>query len=100
VAAALTLTFGCAGASLVQCAAALQPGQADSEAVLEGVLEVLIEDSNTASRTVYFLIAGSERVSLKFASNPPALVTGTRVRVRGHWEADGVLAVTALDRIS
>jgi hypothetical protein len=97
---ALALTFGCAATSLVQCAAAaVPPAQADAEAELEGLLEVLIEDSKTSSRTVYVLVAGSQRVPLRFASDPPALSTGTRVRVRGRWEADGALAVTALDRL-
>ena len=96
---ALALTFGCAAASLVQCAAAVPPAQADAEAELEGLLEVLIEDSKTSSRTVYVLVAGSQRVPLRFASDPPALSTGTRVRVRGRWEADGALAVSALERL-
>jgi hypothetical protein len=99
VAVALALTIGGASASSVRCAGAPPLRQADAETALEGILEVLIEDSNTTSRRLFFLIAGSQRVSLRFASDPPALVSGTRVRVRGRWEADGALAVTALDRL-
>ena len=92
------LAAGCAGTGLVQCAVAAPLTQSAPETVLEGELEVLIEDANTGSRTLYFLVAGSQRVPLRFTIDPPALATGTRIRVRGHWDADGTLVVTSLEK--
>ena len=73
--------------------------QADADAVLEGTMDVLIEDSDQASRTLYFLISGDGRVPLRFTSPPPNLTTGTRVRVHGSWAEDGALVVTSFERI-
>lgn len=57
--------------------------------MLEGHLEVLIEDSDRGSRTLYCPISDDGRVPLRFIVDPPDFTTGTRVRVRGLWEADG-----------
>ena len=49
-----------------------------------GDLEVLYQCGEQASRVLYFLDAGGERLSLYFAGDPPAgLLTGSRVRVKG-----------------
>ena len=57
--------------------------QIEQEVEAEGVLEVLHEDGHNASRYLYFLSTAAERLSLHFAANPPHLLTGARVRVRG-----------------
>ena len=72
--------------------------QDQSDAVLEGHLEVLIEDSDRGSRTLYSLISNDGRVPLRFVVNPPNLTTGTRVRVRGVWEADGTFRVGTIEK--
>lgn len=55
----------------------------EHEAELEGVLEVLVEDRDQGSRYLYFLQTPTERLSLYFAGEAPALQTGERVRVKG-----------------
>ncbi len=51
---------------------------------LQGKLEVLYEDSQTSARLRHFLVAGGQRLELKFAQNPPThLLTGAIVRVKG-----------------
>ncbi len=55
----------------------------EEQVQVEGVLEVLHEDRNTGSRYLYFLDAGGQRFSLHFAADQPALLSGTRVRVKG-----------------
>ncbi len=50
---------------------------------LEGVLEVLHEDRVDGNRYLYVLETPAERLSLHFAADPPALLTGSRVNVRG-----------------
>ena len=57
--------------------------QVEEEVEMEGVVEVLHEDRASGSRYLYFLEAAGERYSLHFAREAPALVTGTRVRVKG-----------------
>ena len=59
------------------------PSRTLPETVLEGDLEVLYEDSAGASRLLHYLNSGGQRISLQFLSDPPGLLTGTRVRVRG-----------------
>ena len=74
--------------------------QAGTTDVLEGTIEVLIEDSDQGSHMLYFLlIPVDRRVALRFASPPPNLTTGTRVRVRGRWAEDGALVVASFERI-
>lgn len=70
-----------------------------TDAVLEGTLEVLIEDSNQGSRTLYFLTTGDMRVPLRF-SRSPNLLTGARIRVHGRWTANGELDVASFEVIS
>jgi hypothetical protein len=67
--------------------------------MLEGTVEVIIEDSDRSSRTLYFLISQDRRVPLRFMSPPPNLNTGTRVRVHGRWAEDGALIVITFERI-
>src|SRR5881296_546975 len=55
----------------------------EEEVELEGVLAVLHEDWPTGGRYLYFLETQTERLSLHFAADPPELLTGARVRVRG-----------------
>jgi hypothetical protein len=59
------------------------PGGTETPVELEGMLEVLVEDSATSSRELYFLRTGTERLALHFASRPASLLTGERVRVSG-----------------
>ena len=70
--------------------------QTADDVVLEGTLEVLIEDADRSSRTLYFLISDHRRVPLRFSRVPENLVTGTRVRVRGRWDADSALVVSGI----
>ena len=80
----------------VSAQAAPAPG---TEAVLEGTLEVLIEDSSQGSRTHYFLVTDSTRVALRF-SRSPNLLTGAHIRVRGRWTADGEVEVTSFEVVT
>ena len=73
--------------------------QANAETTLEGNVEVITEDSDQGSRTLYFLIVGDRRVPLRFTARPLNLTTGTRIRVRGRWERDDTLVVTAIERL-
>ena len=70
-----------------------------ADEVLEGHLEVLIEDSRSGSRTRYFLSRGSDRIALRFAEPPRNLRSGARVRVRGSYESGGWFRVVAFERI-
>ena len=74
-------------------------GKPGTEAVIEGELEVLVEDSDRGSRTLYFLLSGNRRIPLRFLTDPPALVTGSRVRVQGRWDKDGMLVVTSIEAV-
>lgn len=58
-------------------------GAVEEEVDLDGVLEVLHEDHKTGSRSLYFLEVSGTRFSLHFAADPPALGSGSRVRVKG-----------------
>ena len=73
-------------------------GQRVTEAVIEGELEVIVQDADTGSRVLYFLLAGDRRIPLRFQADPD-LQTGARVRVRGRWEKDGALIVTSIERL-
>jgi hypothetical protein len=94
----LMLASACASATSAGGAQPSPPGQAQTDVVLEGHLEVLIEDSDRGSRTLYFLISSDSRVPLRFSVDPPNLTSGTRVRVRGSWEADGTFVVGAIEK--
>lgn len=59
---------------------------------LEGELLVVHEDGSARARYLYYLRAPGQRLSLHFAGEPPALLTGTRVRVRGV-QVDGTMAL-------
>jgi len=61
---------------------AVQP-YVEHEVALDGVLEVLVEDRDPGSRYLYFLQTPTERLSLHFEGEAPALQTGARVRVKG-----------------
>ena len=76
------------------------PLTTDSQEVLEGHLEVIIEDSAGGSRTLYFLITGDDRIPLRFVTAPRGLLTGTRVRVRGNYEAGGRFVVVSFERVA
>jgi hypothetical protein len=69
-----------------------QPGPPEVE--LEGTVEVLHEDRDVGSRYVYFLQTATERLELLFASDPPALESGDRIRAKGL-RTNGVLALTS-----
>jgi hypothetical protein len=72
--------------------------QATEEVALDGTIEMLVEDSDRGSRTLYFLISGDLRVALRFLKAPTNLTTGTPVRVHGRWN-DSVLVVASFERI-
>ena len=102
--AAFVLVGACACATATSEAVRFAPmpavAQAEANEMLEGTIEVLIEDSDQGSRMLYFLLISSDqRVPLRFASPPPNLTTGTRVRVRGRRAEDGALVVTSFERI-
>jgi gametolysin peptidase M11/alpha-galactosidase-like protein len=61
---------------------------------LEGELEVVYEDHAGGARLRQFLQTATERLELQFAGNPPTLLTGTRVRVRGVRQ-NNTLALTS-----
>lgn len=62
---------------------------------VEGDLEVLYEDRDQGSRTLYFIEAAGKRLSLHFAAEPPTeLLTGSHIRVHGV-RVDGALALTS-----
>ena len=63
----------------------------------EGELEVSVEDYAVGkSRTLYFLQTPMERLSLQFTNNPPRLLTGAHVHLKGVL-ADRALVVTSGD---
>jgi hypothetical protein len=97
---ALVPASGCASAPACGAVQVSPAGQQQAQVVLEGHVEVLIEDSNTGTRTLYFLITEDGRISLRFPVDPPNLTTGTRIRVGGEYEADGTFAVSSLERLS
>lgn len=68
------------------------------DVVLEGALEILIEDSAPQSRILYFLVSGARRTPLRFSKPPSTFTTGDRVRVRGRWDS-GTLVVTKIERM-
>ena len=92
------LASGCASPAVLRGAVNPPARQAEADTALEGNLEVIIEDSDQGTRTDYFLILGDRRVPLRFADKPPNLTSGTRVRVRGRWDAD-TLVVTAIEKL-
>jgi hypothetical protein len=93
------LASGCASPQVVRGAVKPLVSQAEAETTLEGNVEVITEDSNQGSRTLYFLILGDRRIPLRFTAKPLNLTTGTRVRVRGRWEPDESLLVTTIERL-
>jgi hypothetical protein len=62
-----------------------------------GELEVLVEDGQQGSRTLYNLKTAKERLALQFAGNPPrGVVTGAHAHIKGVL-ADGAVTVAAGD---
>src|SRR5688572_32264548 len=98
--AALVPAGGCATVAPCGAVQGPPPGQSQVQVVLEGYVEVLIEDSNPDTRTLYFLISEDDRISLRFLVDPPNLTTGTRIRVGGEYETDGTFVVSRLERLS
>jgi hypothetical protein len=94
----LMLASACASTTSAGGAQTSPVGQDQTDTVLEGHLEVLIADSDGGSRTLYFLISNDGRVPLRFKVDPPNLTTGTRVRVRGLWDADGTFVVGEIEK--
>jgi len=90
IAATLLLAAGIAGARSLTFA----PSVAGKPIVLEGRLDVLVEDySDGHSRVRHFLDTSQGRVELAFARKAPSLSSGTRVRVHGQAQGE----VLALD---
>jgi hypothetical protein len=96
---AFALAGGCASPEALRAAVKPPVTQAEADTTLEGTVEVITEDSSQGSRTLYFLIVGERRVPLRFTARPLNLTTGTRVRVRGRWEPDDTLLVTAIEKL-
>jgi hypothetical protein len=96
---AFVVASGCASPDSLRAAVTPPVTQAGAETTLEGNVEVVIEDSAQGSRTFYFLIVGDRRVPLRFTTRPLNLTSGTRVRVRGRWEPDDALLVTAIEKL-
>ena len=79
--------------SIVLLQAAVPAHATGKPVVLEGQLEVRIEDyPDGHSRTRHFLHGPQGRHELRFSRNPTTLPSGSRVRVRGNAEG-GVLAL-------
>jgi hypothetical protein len=77
------------------------PDAPETDVVLEGDVEVLVEDSERSSRVLYFLLPeDGRRIALRFTEEPPELATGTRVRVHGRWARNGALDVISLEVLS
>jgi hypothetical protein len=96
---AFVLASGCASPEAVRAAVKSPGAQAEAETTLEGNLEVITEDSSQGSQTLYFLIVGDRRFTLRFTAMPLNLTTGTRVRVRGRSEPGDTLLVTAIEKL-
>ena len=96
---AFALASGCAGPEALRAAGKPSVAQAEADTTLEGNVEVITEDSSQGSRTVYFLIVGDRRFTLRFTAMPLNLTTGTRVRVRGRSEPGDTLLVTAIEKL-
>jgi hypothetical protein len=96
---AFVLASGCARPDILRGEVKPPSRQAEAETTLEGPVEVIIEDSDQGSRTLYFLIFGDRRVPLRFTTKPLNLTSGTRVRVRGRYDPDDTLVVTAIERL-
>ena len=96
---AFVLAGACASPEALRAAVRPPVTQAEAETTLEGNVEVITEDSSQGSRTLYFLIVGDRRVPLRFTTRPLNLTTGTRDRVRGRWEPDDTLLVTAIEKL-
>ena len=67
--------------------------------VLEGTLEVLMEDSEQRGRILYFLKSGDRRIALQIERPPANLTTGLRVRVSGDWIDPDTFRVVTLKRL-
>lgn len=69
------------------------------EVELDGTVEVIHEDRDVGSRYLYFLnTPAAGRLELIFGANPPALVSGDRIRARGR-RTNGVLALSSGDSL-
>lgn len=96
--AALLLSTACAPSLRGTEVRATASRAAATDTVLEGTLEVLIEDSNQGSRTLYFLTTTDARVALRF-SRSPNLLTGAHIRVHGELAANGEFEVSTFEVI-
>jgi len=94
----MVLAGSCARTDVLGRAHSRSLAQASEDVALDGTMVVLIEDSDQSSRTLYFLISGERRVTLRFLKTPANLTTGTRVRVHGQWDGS-VLVVASFERI-
>jgi len=81
------------------CAAPLSSVERQvAETVIEGTLEILIEDSPEESRILYFLKSGDRRIALQMKRPPANLTTGLRVRLSGGWIDSDTFRVTTINR--
>ena len=80
--------------------AALPAAASATPAVLEGEVEVLVEDyAGGRSHTRHFLVTGQRRVELVFARRPAPLLSGSRVRVRGRLAGDTLALDSTADGV-
>jgi hypothetical protein len=69
------------------------------EVEFDGTVEVIHEDRDVGSRYLYFLdTPAAGRLELLFGADPPALVSGDRIRARGR-RINGVLALSSGDSV-
>jgi hypothetical protein len=68
----------------------------EEEVELEGEVNVFVEDYGHTDRIRYFLETAAERLSLHFATRPPQLQSGTRLRLKGV-KVDSALALESGD---
>lgn len=67
--------------------------------MLEGTLEVLIEDSDRGGLIHYSLKSGGRRIALRIERPPANLTTGLRVRVSGGWIDSDTFRVSTIKRL-
>jgi hypothetical protein len=77
----------------------LLPQQTGQSVVVDGTLEIIVEDQKERSRILYFLVVDQQRIPLRFQARPSQLTTGMKVRIRGVWQPDHALLVSRIDRL-
>ena len=71
------------------------PSQAHVE--MDGELEVEFEDGPASARLLHFLRVGNQRIKLEFDVDPPAGLSGSRVRARGRLQNNTLMLSSQSD---